>query len=51
MASASSLASFNSPAGECRIETLEIDPQYVAGLGFKEGAVVCFLSSLAAVSA
>ncbi|KAG1724710.1 uncharacterized protein EDB91DRAFT_1170324 [Suillus paluster] len=38
MASASSLASFNSTAGERGIETLEIDPQYTAGLGFKEGA-------------
>ncbi|KAG2135369.1 P-loop containing nucleoside triphosphate hydrolase protein [Suillus bovinus] len=40
MASASSLASFNSTAGERGIETLEIDPQYAAGLGFKEGDVV-----------
>lgn len=51
MASASSLASFNSPAGERGIETLEIDPQYAAGLGFKEGVVVRSLSSLATVSA
>jgi peroxin-1 len=42
MASASSLASFNSTAGERGIETLEIDPQYAAGLGFKEGDVVRF---------
>ncbi|KAG2125764.1 P-loop containing nucleoside triphosphate hydrolase protein [Suillus clintonianus] len=40
MASASSLASFNSTAGERGIETLEIDPQYASGLGFKEGDVV-----------
>ncbi|KAG1809269.1 P-loop containing nucleoside triphosphate hydrolase protein [Suillus variegatus] len=40
MASASSLASFNSTAGERGIETLEIDPQYAAGLGFKEGDVL-----------
>ncbi|KIK41964.1 hypothetical protein CY34DRAFT_84427 [Suillus luteus UH-Slu-Lm8-n1] len=40
MASASSLVSFNSTAGERGIETLEIDPQYAAGLGFKEGDVV-----------
>ena len=51
MASASSLASFNSLPGERGIETLEIDPQYAAGLGFKEGVVVRFLSSLAAVFA
>jgi peroxin-1 len=43
MASASSLVSFNSTAGERGIETLEIDPQYAAGLGFKEGDVVRFL--------
>ncbi|KAG1750462.1 P-loop containing nucleoside triphosphate hydrolase protein [Suillus paluster] len=40
MASASSLASFNSTAGARGIETLEIDPQYAAGLGFKEGDLV-----------
>ncbi|KAG2343853.1 AAA-domain-containing protein [Suillus weaverae] len=40
MASASSLASFNSTASERGIETLEIDPQYAASLGFKEGDVV-----------
>ncbi|KAG1893975.1 P-loop containing nucleoside triphosphate hydrolase protein [Suillus fuscotomentosus] len=40
MASASSLALFNSTAAERGIETLEIDPQYAAGLGFKEGDVV-----------
>jgi peroxin-1 len=35
MASASPLASFNSPPGECGIETLEIDPQHMAGLALK----------------
>ncbi|KAG2078617.1 AAA-domain-containing protein [Suillus decipiens] len=40
MASASSLASFNSTAGERGIETLEIDPQYATGLGLKEEEVV-----------
>ncbi|KAG0694266.1 P-loop containing nucleoside triphosphate hydrolase protein [Suillus ampliporus] len=40
MASASSLASFNSTPGERGIETLEIDPQYAAGLGFKQGDVL-----------
>ncbi|KAF9460743.1 P-loop containing nucleoside triphosphate hydrolase protein [Collybia nuda] len=41
MASASSLAHFNSPRSEERgLETIEIDPQYAQGLGFSQGDVV-----------
>lgn len=40
MASASSLAQWQSQAGrrDGVLETLEIDPQYAAALGFAEGA-------------
>ena len=41
MASASSLAHFNSELGERGLETLEIDPQYAQGLGLALGDVVC----------
>lgn len=45
MASASSLAHFNSASrgagGERGLETIEIDPQFAEGLGFREGDVVC----------
>ncbi|RDB24902.1 Peroxisome biosynthesis protein PAS1 [Hypsizygus marmoreus] len=41
MASASSLAHFNSSdSGERGLETIEIDPQYAQGLGFKQGDIV-----------
>lgn len=42
MASASSLAHFNSPldGGEKGLETIEIDPQYAQGLGLNQGDVV-----------
>lgn len=46
MVSASSLAHFNSTSSDNSLETVEIDPQYSEGLGFKEGDVVssCFPS-------
>jgi hypothetical protein len=40
MVSASSLAHFNSTSSDNSLETVEIDPQYAEGLGFKEGDVV-----------
>ncbi|KZP02539.1 PEX-1N-domain-containing protein [Athelia psychrophila] len=40
MASASSLAHFNSADKEKGFETIEIDPQYAMGLGLAQGAVV-----------
>lgn len=40
MASASSLAQWNSGRAEGALETVEIDPQFGAALGFAEGAVV-----------
>lgn len=40
MASASSLAQFNSSSGEKGVETIEIDPQYAFGLGLKQGDLV-----------
>ncbi|KAH9996691.1 P-loop containing nucleoside triphosphate hydrolase protein [Russula compacta] len=40
MVSASSLAHFNSTSSDSPLETVEIDPQYAEGLGFKEGDVV-----------
>jgi peroxin-1 len=40
MVSASSLAHFNSTSSDNILETVEIDPQYAEGLGFKEGDVV-----------
>lgn len=48
MVSASSLAHFNSISSDGSLETVEIDPQYADGLGFKEGDVVstCFFSFL-----
>jgi hypothetical protein len=44
MVSASSLAHFNSTSPDNSLETVEIDPQYAEGLGFKKGDVVssCF---------
>jgi len=42
MASASSLAQFNSASSGEGFETIEIDPQYAQGLGFSQGDVVCF---------
>lgn len=46
MVSASSLAHFNSASPDSSLETVEIDPQYAEGLGFKKGDVVssCFFS-------
>ena len=48
MVSASSLAHFNTISSDGSLETVEIDPQYADGLGFKEGDVVstCFSSFL-----
>lgn len=40
MVSASSLAHFNSASSDNSLETVEIDPQYAEGLGFKKGDVV-----------
>jgi peroxin-1 len=40
MVSASSLAHFNSTSSDNSLETVEIDPQYAEGLGFKQGDVV-----------
>ncbi|KAI0301591.1 P-loop containing nucleoside triphosphate hydrolase protein [Multifurca ochricompacta] len=40
MVSASSLAHFNSSSSDNTLETVEIDPQYAEGLGFKKGDVV-----------
>src|SRR5882762_542801 len=40
MASASSLAHFNSADAEKGFETIEIDPQYAMGLGFSQGDIV-----------
>ncbi|EPQ54978.1 AAA-domain-containing protein [Gloeophyllum trabeum ATCC 11539] len=40
LASASSLAHFNSASGEGRLETVEIDPQYAQSVGLYKGAVV-----------
>lgn len=41
MASASSLAHFNSPdSKEKGLETVEIDPQYAQGLGLSQGDAV-----------
>jgi len=40
MVSASSLAHFNSTSSDNILETVEIDPQYAEGLGFKKGDVV-----------
>ncbi|KAN0116131.1 AAA family ATPase [Russula decolorans] len=40
MVSASSLAHFNSTSSDNFLETVEIDPQYAEGLGFKIGDVV-----------
>jgi hypothetical protein len=40
MVSASSLAHFNSTSSDHSLETVEIDPQYAEGLGFKKGDVV-----------
>lgn len=40
MASASSLAQWNSGRAEGVLETVEIDPQFGAALGFAQGAVV-----------
>ncbi|KAK7473010.1 Peroxisome biosynthesis protein pex1 [Stygiomarasmius scandens] len=40
MASASSLAQFNSASSGEGFETIEIDPQYAQGLGFSQGDVV-----------
>ena len=39
MVSASSLAHFNSTSSDT-FETVEIDPQYAEGLGFKKGDIV-----------
>jgi peroxin-1 len=54
MVSASSLAHFNSTSSDNTLETVEIDPQYAEGLGFKKGDVVCaillFLSFVAHTS-
>lgn len=41
MVSASSLAHFNSTSSDNTLETVEIDPQYAEGLGFRKGDVVC----------
>jgi hypothetical protein len=41
MASASSLAHFNSGDTERVLETIEIDPQYATGLGLGQGDIVC----------
>jgi len=46
MVSASSLAHFNSTSSDKSLETVEIDPQYAEGLGFKQGDVVCTHPSL-----
>jgi peroxin-1 len=40
MVSASSLARFHSTSSDNALETVEIDPQYAEGLGFKKGDVV-----------
>ncbi|KAI9462642.1 AAA-domain-containing protein [Russula earlei] len=40
MVSASSLAHFNPTSSDQSLETVEIDPQYAEGLGFKKGDVV-----------
>ncbi|PFH52085.1 hypothetical protein AMATHDRAFT_57931 [Amanita thiersii Skay4041] len=40
MASASSLARFNSSHADGTFETIEIDPQYAQGLGFGQGDIV-----------
>ena len=40
MVSASSLAHFNSISSDNSLETVEIDPQYADGLGFKKADVV-----------
>jgi len=40
MVSASSLAHFSSTSPDSSLETVEIDPQYAEGLGFKKGDVV-----------
>lgn len=44
MVSASSLAHFNSTSSDSPLETVEIDPQYAEGLGFKKGDVVLSMS-------
>jgi peroxin-1 len=43
MVSASSLAHFNSTSSDNSLETVEIDPQYAEGLGFRKGDVVCIV--------
>lgn len=40
MASASSLAHFNSADKEMGFETIEMDPQYATALGLTEGDIV-----------
>ena len=45
MLAASSMARFSGPdsSGAGDIETVEIDPQFAAGLGLAQGDVVCLI--------